>query len=82
MPDNKLKDVKFLVGYVKQLVPEIEKVHVSGVGKDAVFRDDLAGHKVLLSNGTAFLLPKYLEPDCKPGDAVFIKFSRSRHEGE
>ena len=79
---DKAQDVKFLVGYVKSLTPEVEKVYVSGSGDKAVFREELVGHKVLLTSGTAFLLPKHLEPDCQAGDAVFIEFSRSRHKGE
>lgn len=79
---GKIHDVKFLAGYVRTLTPEIEKVHVSGSGDKTVFRDELRGHKVLLTSGVAFLLPKHLEPDCKEGDAVFIEFSRSKHEGE
>jgi hypothetical protein len=79
---EKIRNVKFLAGYVRTLTPEIEKTYVSGSGDKAVFEDKLVGHKVLLTTGVAFLLPKHLEPDCKEGDAVFIEFSRSKHEGD
>jgi hypothetical protein len=79
---SKTTDVKFLAGHVRSLTPEIEKVYVSGSGDKTVFEDKLVGHKVLLTSGVAFLLPKHLEPDCKEGDAVFIEFSRSKHDGE
>lgn len=79
---SKTQDVKFLAGHVRTLTPEIEKRYISGSGDKTVFEDMLVGHKVLLTTGVAFLLPKHLAPDCKEGDAVFIEFSRSKHEGD
>jgi hypothetical protein len=78
---NKI-NVIFLLGVVKSVEPETTNVHVSGWGKDAVFREQLDGHKVTMDNGSAFVLPSHREPDCLPGDKVYLEFRRSKHEGE
>lgn len=65
---------RFDAGKVKSIDKEINKVHVFGTGKDAKFRGDVVGIKVILNTGMSFILPLHRETSCKVGDNVYIEF--------
>lgn len=74
-----IKEIKFDAGKVPSIDKEVNRVHVTGAGNDAVFTNKVIGIKVILNTGMSFILPLHRENTCKIGDTVYIEF---RDNGE
>lgn len=67
-------NVVFHVGKVLGVEKVVRQKHVNGAAKDAVFEEEIVGHKVQLNNGTSLVFPVSSRPEVSRGDDVFVEF--------
>lgn len=69
------KDYEFFVT-VKSVEQRFEKVHVSGIGPDAVFIDKPIGWFLVMSSWPAAINFGQIKPECKAGDKLILSFRK------